>query len=229
MRKWMIMAGATILLGIIVLIFLLFPGSDEEQMTEAEAGASVIELYGGELENTETAKEDYKITFNREDGKYSAQVDKSTGRVEALSLIEKAPAETRITEAEASERALKEAEGEIAQSSFSKERNEYEVAITNDTEKSIVIVDASSGEIVNVTKEAIAPEKPADTNRVITEDEAVKIAKQTLDGEVQELEFVETEDGGYYLIEIENDGTDQEATIQIHAVRGETLTVEWED
>lgn len=229
MRKWMIMAGATILLGIIALIFLLFPGSDEEQMTEAEAGASVIELYGGEIESTETAKEDYKITFNREDGKYSAQVDKSTGRVEALSLIEKAPAETRITEAEASERALKEAEGEIAQSSFSKERNEYEVAITNDTEKSIVIVDASSGEIVNVTKEAIAPEKPADTNRVITEDEAVKIAKQTLDGEVQELEFVETEDGGYYLIEIENDGTDQEATIQIHAVRGETLTVEWED
>ncbi|MBT2570373.1 hypothetical protein [Planococcus sp. ISL-110] len=65
--------------------------------------------------------------------------------------------------------------------------------------------------------------------RIITRDEAVRVAKNTLDGEVQEAEFVQTEDGGYYLVEIVNDQTEQEATIQIHAVRGDTMSVEWDD
>lgn len=229
MRKWMMMVGATVLLGIIALVFLLIPGSDEEQLTEAEAGTAVISLYGGEVESTTATKKGYVVYFNRESGKYSAQVDQSTGRVESLSLIEKNAAVSKITETQAGERALQEAEGEIEQTSFSKDRNEYRVSIVNDTEKFIVIVDASTGEIKEITKEAVAPEKPADTNRVITEAEAVAIAKQTLDGEVQELEFVDTEEGGYYLVEIENDETDQEVTVQVHAVRGETLTVEWED
>ena len=46
---------------------------------------------------------------------------------------------------------------------------------------------------------------------------------------MKEVEFIETADGGYYLVEIENVDSDQEATIQIHAIRGDTMTVDWDD
>lgn len=229
MSKKLIMAGATILLALLILGFLLIPGSDENLLTEAEAGASVIKLYGGEIESSEPAKDGYTIVFNRENGKYSAQVDKSTGRIDSVALLEKATSDSVIPEAEAHKLALEEAEGEIVESSFSKERNEYEVAIENDNEKSTIVIDAASGDIRGIQKEAVPEKAPETANRVITEAEAIAIARKTLNGEVQDVEFTETEDGGFYLIEIEKDSTDQEAAIRVHAVRGETLTVEWED
>ncbi|UJF25917.1 PepSY domain-containing protein [Planococcus sp. 107-1] len=230
MSKKLMMAGATILLGLLVFGFVLIFGSDDNPVTETEASAAVIELYGGEVERTERAKDGYTIIFNRDNGKYSAQVDRSTGRIESLALLEKAAdANPVITESEASELALKEVDGEIMQSSFSKTQNQYEVVVKNKQEKAIILVDAIGGTVIDIQKEPIQQNEAEPANRVITEAEAIAIAKKTLDGEVQELEFTETEDGGFYLIEIENDRTDQEATIRVHAVRGETLTVEWED
>lgn len=229
MSKKLMMAGATILLGLLVFGFVLVFGSDDNPVTETEASASVIELYGGEVEHTERAKDGYTIVFNRNNGKYSAHVDQSTGRIESLTLLEKAAATPVITEKEASESALKEADGEIVQSSFSKTQNQYEVVVENEQEKAIILVDAIGGAVIDIQKEPIQQNEAEPANRVITEAEAIAIAKKTLDGEVQELEFTETEDGGFYLIEIENDHSDQEATIRVHAVRGETLTVEWED
>ncbi|GKW45060.1 PepSY domain-containing protein [Planococcus sp. NCCP-2050] len=229
MSKKLMMAGATILLGLLVFGFVLVFGSDDNPVTETEASASVIELYGGEVERTERTKDGYTIIFNRDNGKYSAQVDQSTGRIESLALLEKAAATPVITEKEASESALKEVDGEIVQSSFSKTQNQYEVVVENEQEKAVILVDANGGAVVDVQIEPIQQNEAEPANRVITEAEAIAIAKKTLDGEVQELEFTETEDGGFYLIEIENDHTDQEATIRVHAVRGETLTVEWED
>lgn len=229
MSKKLIMASATILLGLLVFGFVLIFGSDENPVTETEASASVIELYGGQIESTERAKDGYTIIFNRNNGTYSAKVDRSTGRIESLTLLEKAAAAQVITEKEASELALKEVDGEIVQSSFSKKQNVYEMIIENNEEKSVILIDAVGGMVTAVKKEPISENEAEPADRVITEAEAIAIAKETLNGEVQELEFTETEDGGSYLIEIENDETDQEATVRIHAVRGETLTVEWED
>ncbi|MCJ1907060.1 PepSY domain-containing protein [Planococcus ruber] len=228
MSKKLMMAGATILLGLLAFAFVLIFGPDENPVTETEASAAVIDLYGGEIESTERAKDGYTIVFNRENGKYAAEVDQSTGRIESLTLLEKAVSDPVITEKEASELAFKQLDGEIVKSTFSKTRNQYEIVIENERERAAILIDAEGGEVLDVKKEAI-PKDETPRNRVITEAEAIAIAKQTLDGEVQDLEFTETEDGGFYLIEIENDETDREVTVRIHAVRGETLTVEWED
>jgi len=63
---------------------------------------------------------------------------------------------------------------------------------------------------------------------LISEKQAMKIALGQLKGEVEDIEFVRTNDGGYYLVEID-DNKDNEATFQIHAISGKILSVTWDD
>src|SRR5690606_32064203 len=134
-----------------------------------------------------------------------------------------------LTEQQAQDIALEQAEGTIDGISYNEERNEYDVKVKEETQLSTVILSADTGEVRKISQEPIEAAEPTEEptpepERIITRDEAVQLAKKTLDGEVQEAEFVETGDGGYYLIEIENEQTDQEATVQIHAIRGDTMT-----
>ena len=74
--------------------------------------------------------------------------------------------------------------------------------------------------------------KPAQQNTVIiSKQQAINIALGQLKGEVDDVDFVNTSQGGYYLVEIEidvDDGPD-EATYQIHAISGKIMSVTWDD
>ncbi|REB06136.1 hypothetical protein DVB69_13900 [Sporosarcina sp. BI001-red] len=74
--------------------------------------------------------------------------------------------------------------------------------------------------------------KSAQQNTVIiSKQQAIKIALGQLNGEVDDVDFVNTSEGGYYLVEIEidvDDGPD-EATYQIHAISGKIMSVTWDD
>ncbi|WP_298826671.1 PepSY domain-containing protein [uncultured Planococcus sp.] len=231
MRKWMVMASATILLGAGVLVFLLFPNSSEE-ITMEQANETVITLYGGEVEQTTESGKVYSVEFQRADGRYLALVNRQNGQVENMELIEKTAMAKELTEQQAKDLALEKAEGTVDSISYDEGRNEYEVKVREETQISTIVLSAANGEVRKISQEPIETESPAEEpepERIITRDEAVRLAKNTLDGELQEAEFVQTEDGGYYLVEIENDQTEQEATIQIHAIRGDTMSVEWDD
>ncbi|MGH2317303.1 PepSY domain-containing protein [Planococcus sp. SE5232] len=231
MRKWMVMASATILLGAVVLVFLLFPNSSEE-ITMDQANETVISLYGGKVEQTTESGKVYSVEFQRADGRYLALVNRQNGQVENMELIEKTAAAKELTEQQAKDLALEKAEGTVDSISYDEGRNEYDVKVKGETQMSTVVLSAATGEVWKISQEPIEAESPAEEpepDRIITRDEAVRLAKNTLDGELQEAEFVQTEDGGYYLVEIENDQTEQEATVQIHAIRGDTMSVEWDD
>ncbi|MDN3437568.1 PepSY domain-containing protein [Planococcus sp. APC 3900] len=233
MRKWILMASATILFGVGVLAFLLFPRSGPD-ISAKQANETVISLYGGEVEQTIEEGDAYRVEFVRPDGRYLALVNRQNGQVETMELLHKTEAVKELTEHQAQEMALKNASGTIDGINYNKERNEYEVKVKEETQVSTVILSAETGEVRKISQEPIkaappAEEPEAEPERIITRDAAIKLAKKTLTGEVQEAEFVETGDGGYYLVEIENEQTDQEATIQIHAIRGDTMTVEWDD
>ena len=233
MRKWILMASATILFGVAVLALLLFPRSSPE-ITAEQANETVVSLYGGEVEQTTESRDAYKVEFQRAGGRYLALVNRQNGQVETMELIEKTEPVKELTEQQAQEIALEQAAGTVDGINYNKERNEYDVKVREDAQLSSVILSAATGEVRKISQEPIEETPPVEEpvpepERIITRDEAVKLAKATLNGEVQEAEFVETEAGGYYLIEIENDQTEQEATIQIHAIRGDTMTVEWDD
>lgn len=236
MKKW-IMIAASIILGIAIVFFLFNSTDNEKRLNEAEASAKVTELYGGTANAATLDGNEITVEFQTDVGRYSAIVDRESGQVAAVELIEKTGPSKTLTEKQAEEIALEEVQGSIDEISYLKEQNEYEIKIAGETEVSIVTLSAETGEISKISKEEITQsdsdqpedETPPEPERIITSDEAVLIAKETLQGEVQEVEFTETQDGGYYLVEIENDETDQEATIQIHAIRGETLSVDWDD
>ncbi|ETP68579.1 hypothetical protein HF394_01075 [Planococcus glaciei] len=232
MKKWMLMAAGTVLLGVIVIAFLLNPFIGSESISAQEAEQSVLELYGGELVGTSEVDNRFAVDFNKADGLYTAMVNKATGQVESMKLIEKKEPAAQLTEEQAGAAALKKVDGTLESVTYLKDNQQYEVKIKDEKNITTVLVAAATGEIGNITAEPIAkpdvkPEPEPDA--AITQDEAIAIAKQTLDGEVQEAEFVQTEGGGYYLIEIENEESEREVTVQIHAIRGETLTVEWDD
>lgn len=238
MRKWMFMAAATAILAVAALVYLLSMGTDGDSISAAQAGETVISQYGGVIEETVLSSGVYEVGFTRDDGTYKAAVDSSTGRVLSVELVEKAsePVPEKLTEEEAKAVAVKEAGGTAGEVRYSEELNEYEVDITDGSAKKTVFVAADTGDVRKITDvssgspdPAPEPEPAPEPKPVLSREEAITIAKGTLDGEVQEVEFTETADGGYYLIEIENDELDKEATVQIHAIRGETMTVEWDD
>lgn len=230
MKKWMLMAAGTVLLGVIVIAFLLNPFIGSESISAQEAEQSVLELYGGELVGTSEVDNRFAVDFNKADGLYTAMVNKATGQVESMKLIEKKEPAAQLTEEQAGAAALKKVNGTLESVTYLKDNQQYEVKIKDEKNITTVLVAAATGEIGNITAEPIAkPDVKPEPDAAITQDEAIALAKQTLDGEVQEAEFVQTEGGGYYLIEIENEESEREVTVQIHAIRGETLTVEWDD
>lgn len=241
MRKsWAVGAAASVLL-LLVLSLLLFPKTSADSVTMEEAQASIEQLYGGEVDNATETDDFYQIEFNRVDGRYLASINKADGQVASLELIASQAPAKELTELEAIELAQAAEAGEVDEVQYVQESNAYNIELLSDTEKKIIVVSAVDGEIMDVQKEprelAAAPETPsaepeepaAEPERIISQNAAIAIAKETLNGEVDEVEFVQTDDGGYYLVEIENDAQDREAKIQIHAIRGETMTVEWDD
>lgn len=114
-------------------------------------------------------------------------------------------------------------EQDAQQAIFSFEKNgiEYELAI-----------DRYSGHVQRLEKKSGAYQTPKEqddieTIPILTEDEAIEIARQKLKGDVDSLHYKNGSDGGYYLIEIERG--DKEATFQIHARSGEILSITWDD
>lgn len=62
----------------------------------------------------------------------------------------------------------------------------------------------------------------------ITEEEAKAKARNEIDGVVDDIDFESEGDPAFYLVEIERSGG-EEATVQIHALTGEIMSVTWDD
>lgn len=118
-------------------------------------------------------------------------------------------------------------------------------------------VDAMSGKILSLVQtEEIDPETkqaeqaeqgeeqgeeqddnqdPSEQQTIISKEEAANIGLAQLpadmSGEIDDIDFQDSEEGGYYLIEIDIDTDDvfDEVTYQIHAISGEVLTTTWDD
>ena len=82
------------------------------------------------------------------------------------------------------------------------------------------------GEIVELTPET--PSKAKEHARKLTEEEAIKIALENVNGKVDDVDLEHSGGLTYYLVEIEQ-ANDQEATVQINAISGKVMTITWDD
>lgn len=95
--------------------------------------------------------------------------------------------------------------------------------------------DSSQGESTippETTPESNEEEPTAPSTR-LTEQQVIEIARSQVQGTIEDVDFEGSQDGGYYLVEVERPATNgddgPEATIQIHAITGEVLSVVWDD
>ncbi|MGM0897711.1 MAG: PepSY domain-containing protein [Bacillota bacterium] len=238
MRKWWAIGIFITVLSIAALAFFLFPRTAADSVTMDEAAQSIEQLYGGTVENSTVTEGFYQIEFKRDDGTYLAAINRADGQVESLELLEKSGPQKALSEEQAIEAATAAESGEVKEIQYVGNENRYEIEIHSETERKFLAISEDTGEVLNVRKEALAaPVEPGqdsasgqqELERIISERAAIAIAKETLNGTVDEVEFIQTTDGGYYLVEIDDDASELEATIQVHAIRGETMTVEWDD
>ncbi|MEZ0482447.1 PepSY domain-containing protein [Planococcus sp. SSTMD024] len=238
MRKWWAIGIVIIVFSAAALAFSLFPRTAADSVTLDEATQTIEQLYGGAIENATETEGFYQFEFKRDDGTYLAAINRADGRVESLELLEKMGPAKVLSEEQASDAASAAEPGEIKEIQYIESDNRYEVEIHGETERKTLFISAETGEVMDVQTETLeTPAEPEpdsvptqqEPERIISQDGAIAIAKETLDGTVDEVEFVQTTDGGYYLVEMDDDASDREATIQIHAIRGETMTVEWDD
>lgn len=97
-------------------------------------------------------------------------------------------------------------------------------------------LDTSSEEPSNMPDTSPPPdeEEPAPPSTRLTEQQISEIALSQVQGTIEDIDFEESQEGGYYLVEVERPALNEEddgpeATIQIQAITGEVLSIVWDD
>ncbi|MDG5471228.1 PepSY domain-containing protein [Jeotgalibacillus sp. ET6] len=132
--------------------------------------------------------------------------------------------------------------GEITAIERSEDR--YLVSITLETGSYELVVAEDGGRILGMERvsesrpeddpptseedPASDPAEPKDADQPITRDQAVDIAKDQVEGTVDDVDYESDEEGSYFLVEIER-SDELEATVQVNAITGEIMSVSWED
>ena len=148
---------------------------------EAEIKNRVSSLYNGEVQAIAKKKDQYEVTFRKNDYIYQVVVNEEEGTFSDLKVTQEgAKEETETLEETPSEQAPPEQKPPA--------------------------------------QEEIKP---------LTKEEVVEIARSQFDGSVDDVEFIATDDGGYYNVDLENE--EDEATLQIHALTGEIMTITYDD
>lgn len=219
-----------------------------EALTEEEAKQVATDRFSGDVKDANLDNDIYEITLKLDTGEYQINISRSSGDIIDAKRVKEETPEKELTEADAKEIIKQKEIGEIED--IQKEEKDtgtaYEAVVKNEQQKVYLTLDAETGEITKEEEEEVQASKDQNTKKSsksseqdkkesskkeqqnITTEEAIQIALDTVYGEVDDVDL-EDEDGQlYYEIEIETDD-DLEAEIQIHAITGEVISIEWDD
>lgn len=132
--------------------------------------------------------------------------------------------------AEAKAAALEKVNGTVESVELEDGQTYYEVDIIKDQKEFDIKVDAASAEIVKVEENRNDDDRELEAaakGAVISEDEAVAIAKKNITGEIVKIEL--DEDDGRLEYEMELNTSKGEAEITIDATSGKVLELEQDD
>jgi uncharacterized membrane protein YkoI len=153
------------------------------------------------------------------------------------------PSADMLTEKEAEKLVKERYQGNI--SSIKLANQQYHIELEKQNHLYSVKLDSSSGKVLSFTQTGTATgttttkptpaqtppqqeEVKEETPKRLSDKEAVEIAVTQVQGEVDDI-WLETENNQtYYLIKIETND-DREATVQIHAITGDVMSVAWDD
>ncbi|WP_243355228.1 PepSY domain-containing protein [Bacillus litorisediminis] len=226
-------AGA-ILAGLLLLTAVWQIGqafTSKELLTEEEASSLVQDKYNGRMIEISERSGIFQIKFSTDAGEYTVEISRETGEIRNLiKLDQESPVPKKVwSQAEIREQVAQQEKGEIEKVEQKQEGENliYSVVVRSETQITTLKIDAYTGETVDtITEEIKQPEEePA---KRLTESEAVEIALQRVEGEVDDVELEQSNGVIYYLIEVERE-EEEDATVQVNALSGEIMSVTWED
>lgn len=209
--------GKKILVGVGVFLVVMFAVwqvsrvmTSAQPLTAEEATQKVQELYKGDIVRVKEGTDLYLITIVLDTGTYEIEIDRKSGDIASMTRTKKGVASNEGAQKEATE------EEQIENPpNNSQEKEPSDQGGTREKQGTPQADDNSNAK----------PETP----RSITEQEAIEIALKQLSGEVDDVELEQSGGHTYYLVEIEREGEEAEATIKINAISGEVMSVFWED
>ncbi|GEN83185.1 hypothetical protein SLU01_14970 [Sporosarcina luteola] len=228
-KPWFIPIVLTIIIIVAGQLYTSGKLTKAETLTKQEIHSQLEKIYGGAVSDIVLDGSIYQAKVSRDGSEYAVKVEADTGKV--LSLVQ-------TKETTPSEIVLNE-ENTVQEKQTEEEKSGKVTPPESDTDTG-----QSSGKN---TSENIKPKQekkpnsnssaPANEqkNVLISEKQAANIGMAQLPsgmvGEVDDVDFVKTTDGGYYLVQIDIDTDDDldEVTYQIHAISGKVLTVTWDD
>lgn len=221
MKKWMLIIVVIILLCSGVIWFIQNRYFYVQPLSEAEAVRHIETIYNGHVTQVKKQGNTFEMLFTRENVKYAAILDVTTQQVTDL-IMKEGQSKLLLTERQIRQMVKKEY-GDVE--SVMLTDSVYTVRVENEKIQKDLTLDGYTGDVLaerKVETQGQSIEEP-----IITEQQAIQIALKQLKGEVDSVDFEETSEGGYYLVEIETQ--EDEATFQIHAVSGKVLSVTWDD
>ncbi|WP_188205612.1 PepSY domain-containing protein [Alkalibacillus aidingensis] len=135
---------------------------------------------------------------------------------------EPSPEPTLLTHDEIIDIGLTQQEGTIQMLEFVEEEEPYyELIIEGEEASTYMMIDAYSGSILSLEREEKTPET------VVTEEEAIEIALNEVEGELEQVAIREVDGILYYVVELIVD--DEQVLLQINAFSGQIQSVTWEE
>ncbi|MFO1442715.1 PepSY domain-containing protein [Bacillus sp. Bva_UNVM-123] len=248
-KRWIIIGIITI----IVLLFgfqkwIPSLNPTAEILSKEEAKNIVKDRYAGKVMNISLKDDQYIVLMAKNEIRYEIKLKAGNGEVVSFSklgnppvnssedtqqeeIVEPEPSSPNLpssgplTEEEIKKAVQLEVPGKLTLFKKINEKGSsfYKVIVTNNQQKTILKVDASSGEILfrknEIDKESIAK---------ITEKEAGQIALNQVQGSINDIDLEDENNHVFYLVEIDTPD-DKEATIQIDAITGEVLSISFDD
>lgn len=218
----------------IVFIGIFYMGnffSQDEPLSREAIGDQIERMYEGTVDNIHIKKGVYIAEMTRANAVYQVEVDIVSGNILSLEQLSEVEVKEKkvLSEDKVKEIIAKDYDNEIERMTLNDEVEipVYEVEVVKDQALVKIVVDAITGEVISAVSQGAT-----DPHALISREQAVNIAFTQLKGDVEYVEFKPTEDGGFYLIEIEqnnDNGKNLEAVIQIHAITGDILSVVWDD
>ncbi|WP_244094326.1 PepSY domain-containing protein [Jeotgalibacillus salarius] len=230
---WMTGGALIVLILIVVVQQFMTSGTSAAPMSQEEAIQLINERYpGSNAELVEESGNTFLFSLENDQGFYELEIDRENNSVaylENISLHDRQSEadQKEITEEEAIEVARQRSDGEVVSSTLSESNGQknFEVVLEEETRIVTLLVNAISGEAEVTNEESKETEEPA---RILSEPEAIEIALDAVNGEVDDVDLEQSNGVTYFLIEIESDD-DDEATVQVNAITGEVMSTVWDD
>ncbi|KZS45906.1 peptidase M4 [Paenibacillus glucanolyticus] len=208
-KKVSLLLGVVLVVAVMIIVNAVWSpfSRSTEAMSQAEAVRGVLEQYqGGEIIKASLEGEMYRMELQSDTGKYELTVDARNGDIVSIKPLDQAEVKPEPEPVDPVDPVQSPDQGNPP-----KPGENGGEGTTN----------GESGNGTGINN----PEPP---KTMITKEQATKLSLGKVAGTVEDVEYRESKSSRYYLVEIEREDG-REATIQVHAITGEIMTITWDD